>query len=395
MMKSMKKRIRSQKIAVLCLLFLLGGVLSVQAAASTLHEAEQEKESLEQKLKEARDAIEALRQSRDQTEEKLKELNRQLLDISERITALEGQLEQKNKDILDAKERLAEAEEAERQQYEDMKLRIRFMYENSYTSYVRLILEAKDLPTLLNAVEYVAEIQRYDREKLKEYSVAVETVARMKENLEQERAELEAMKESVEREKEEVAALMQEKERQLAELSEELGSAQSEEEYYAAELQAQNELIAEIRRIEAEKAAAGNAENPYAGGAFFWPCPASTRVTSDYGNRTAPMSGASANHKGIDIGAPEGTDIVAAASGTVTAASYSSAAGNYVMIAHGGGLYTVYMHASEILASPGQEVSGGQVIAKVGNTGISTGSHLHFGVSLQGSYVSPWSYLGG
>ena len=71
------------------------------------------------------------------------------------------------------------------------------------------------------------------------------------------------------------------------------------------------------------------------------------------------------------------------------------AAGNYVMIDHGGGLYTVYMHASSLLVSPGQTVSAGDVIAKVGSTGISTGSHLHFGVSLNGSYVSPWSYLGG
>ena len=87
--------------------------------------------------------------------------------------------------------------------------------------------------------------------------------------------------------------------------------------------------------------------------------------------------------------------VEAAADGTVTAASYSSAAGNYVMIDHGGGLYTVYMHASSLLVSPGQTVSAGDVIAKVGSTGISTGSHLHFGVSLNGSYVSPWSYLGG
>ena len=157
----------------------------------------------------------------------------------------------------------------------------------------------------------------------------------------------------------------------------------------------QEELIAAIKRAEAEKAAAGVEEHPYTGGAFRWPCPSSTRVTSDYGTRVSPMSGASSNHKGIDIGASAGADIIAAADGTVTAASYSSAAGNYVMIDHGGGLYTVYMHASSLLVSPGQTVSAGDVIAKVGSTGISTGSHLRFGVSLNGSYVSPWSYLGG
>ncbi len=133
----------------------------------------------------------------------------------------------------------------------------------------------------------------------------------------------------------------------------------------------------------------------YNGGAFVWPCPASTRVTSDFGARVSPTSGASTNHMGIDVGAPYGADIVAAAAGTVRSVNYSSAAGNYVMIDHGGGVYTVYMHASSVNVSKGQTVSAGEVIAKVGSTGISTGNHLHFGVSQNGSYVSPWGYFGG
>lgn len=162
-------------------------------------------------------------------------------------------------------------------------------------------------------------------------------------------------------------------------------------------------MIAEIKRIEAEKAAAAAkaaaegkevADNPYTGGAFTWPCPSSTRVTSDYGTRVSPTSGASSNHKGIDIGASAGAAIVAAANGTVKAANYSSAAGNYVMIDHGGGLYTVYMLVPRLRFGR-NSVSAGQTIAYVGSTGISTGNHLHFGVSLNGSYVSPWSYLKG
>ena len=153
-----------------------------------------------------------------------------------------------------------------------------------------------------------------------------------------------------------------------------------------------------MRAAAAAKAAAEGkevADNPYTGGAFTWPCPSSTRVTSDYGTRVSPTSGASSNHKGIDIGASAGAAIVAAANGTVKAANYSSAAGNYVMIDHGGGLYTVYMHCSSLAVSEGTAVSAGQTIAYVGSTGISTGNHLHFGVSLNGSYVSPWSYLKG
>ena len=126
---------------------------------------------------------------------------------------------------------------------------------------------------------------------------------------------------------------------------------------------------------------------------FTWPCPASGRITSGFGSRKSPTKGASSNHQGIDISAPTGTSIVAAAAGEVVIATYSSSAGNYVMISHGGGVYTVYMHASSLLVSQGQSVKKGQTIAKVGSTGYSTGSHLHFGVRVNGSYVNPTKYV--
>lgn len=400
----MEKGKRFYKIAVLCFVLLLGAGLPLHAAASSsaskaastsLKEAEKEKEALEEELEAAKQAVADLKESKGNVEEKLAALNTRLMNISERITVLEGQLEEKNRDISETQEELEEAKQVQAQQYEDMKLRIQFMYENSQTTYLQLLLEAKDITSLLNSVEYISEIQRYDRRKLEEYTEMVEYIAGVEAQLEQDYEELQEMKASVEEEKASVAALMKQKETELANIASNIMDAQSEADYYAAEIQAQEELIAEIKRIEAEKAAAGKQNHPYTGGVFTWPCPSSTRITSDYGVRTSPTSGASTNHKGIDIGADGGADIVAAAAGMVTSAAYSSAAGNYVMIDHGGGLYTVYMHASALLVSPGQEVSAGQVIAKVGSTGISTGNHLHFGVSLNGSYVSPWSYLGG
>ena len=387
----MEKGKRFYKIAVLCFVLLLGAGLPLHAAASSsdskaastsLKEAEKEKEALEEELEAAKQAVADLKESKGNVEEKLAALNTRLMNISERITALEGQLEEKNRDISETQEELEEAKRVQAHQYEDMKLRIQFMYENSQTTYLQLLLEAKDITSLLNSVEYISEIQRYDRRKLEEYTEMVEYIAGVEAQLEQDYEELQEMKASVEEEKASVAALMKQKETELANIASNIMDAQSEADYYAAEIQAQ-------------KAAAGKQNHPYTGGVFTWPCPSSTRITSDYGVRTSPTSGASTNHKGIDIGADGGADIVAAAAGMVTSAAYSSAAGNYVMIDHGGGLYTVYMHASALLVSPGQEVSAGQVIAKVGSTGISTGNHLHFGVSLNGSYVSPWSYLGG
>lgn len=365
------------------------------ASTKSLQEAQDEKAQLEKALKEAQGTIEDLKDSKGDIESKVTELNQQLIDISARITDLENQLTAKSEDIQETKDELAGAKEREAQQYADMKVRIQFMYENGQTSYLEALLSSRNISEFLNSADYIAQIQSYDRQKLTEYQDTVESIVNLEAQLEQEYTDLEALKSTVGSNKATVAAMMRQKESELADISGDIEDAQSDADYYAAEIQAQEELIAAIKRAEAEKAAAGVEEHPYTGGAFRWPCPSSTRVTSDYGTRVSPMSGASSNHKGIDIGASAGADIIAAADGTVTAASYSSAAGNYVMIDHGGGLYTVYMHASSLLVSPGQTVSAGDVIAKVGSTGISTGSHLHFGVSLNGSYVSPWSYLGG
>ena len=397
-----------RRITALGLILVLAAGIPIQAssastekvtedAASTksLQEAQDEKAQLEKALKEAQSTIEDLRDSKGDIESKVTELNQQLIDISARITDLENQLTAKSEDIQETKDELAGAKEREAQQYADMKVRIQFMYENGQTSYLEALLSSRNISEFLNSADYIAQIQSYDRQKLTEYQDTVESIVNLEAQLEQEYTDLEALKSTVESNKATVAAMMRQKESELADISGDIEDAQSDADYYAAEIQAQEELIAAIKRAEAEKAAAGVEEHPYTGGAFRWPCPSSTRVTSNYGTRVSPMSGASSNHKGIDIGASAGADIIAAAGGTVTAASYSSAAGNYVMIDHGGGLYTVYMHASSLLVSPGQTVSAGDVIAKVGSTGISTGSHLHFGVSLNGSYVSPWSYLGG
>lgn len=376
--------------------------------STSLKEAQQEKAALEKALEDAKQTINELKESKGDVQEKVNDLNTQLMNISSQITALENQLAQKNQELTekkdqieDTKSQLEDAKKQEELQYADMKVRIQFMYENAQESYFEALFSSESFSDFLNSAEYIIQIQEYDRKKLNEYQDTVDYIENVEKQLEEDYATLEEIKKeveqekaSVEQEKASVAALMKQRETELAGIEGNIDSAQSDADFYAAEIKAQEEIIAEIKRIEAEKAAAGKQDNPYTGGVFTWPCPSSTRVTSDYGTRVSPMGGASSNHKGIDIGASGGAAIVAAADGTVTTASYSSAAGNYVMIDHGGGLYTVYMHASALLVSPGQTVSAGQTIAQVGSTGISTGNHLHFGVSLNGSYVSPWSYLG-
>lgn len=117
--------------------------------------------------------------------------------------------------------------------------------------------------------------------------------------------------------------------------------------------------------------------------------PVSGEITSRFGYRNHPITGKFGIHNGTDIAAPEGTAILAAFDGRVEEIGYNKIRGNYIQLLHGGETKTLYMHCSEIIAPEGAVVRQGEVIARVGNTGWSTGSHLHFSISVGGKYCNP------
>lgn len=420
----MKNRLKIITAIMLTLIFCMQPVCNVQATEeSNLSEAQQEKKTLENDLQKAKELIDSLKGSKEDIQSEVEKLDKQLNEISGKVKELESQLSKKRQEIANTESALNKAKEQEKKQYRNMKKRIQFMYENGQTSYVEMLLSADSFTDFLNAVEYITQISQYDRKMLKEYQNMQVTIADTQKTLETDYASLQSLQAKVQEEKQAVAALESAKKGELNDVADDLTDAQSVAKAYEAEIQAQNEVIAQIQAAQkwaAEQQAAqqqaqaaeenqgatdaagenqntaqnttpsGNGQST---GSMMWPCPSSKRVTSDYGPRTSPTNGASSNHKGIDIGAAYGADIVAADGGTVLVATYSSSGGNYVIIDHGGGLCTVYMHASSLTVSAGQTVSKGQVIAKVGSTGISTGNHLHFGVTLNGVYVSPWGYV--
>lgn len=134
-------------------------------------------------------------------------------------------------------------------------------------------------------------------------------------------------------------------------------------------------------------------QNSYQIANIIWPLPADHNIYSYFGPRKAPTAGASTYHKGLDIGGAYGLNIVAALSGTVEKVSYDNSSGHYVILNHGNGVKTKYLHCSKTLVSVGQSVTQGQTIAKVGDSGVATGPHLHFSVMMNGSYVDPYKYL--
>lgn len=358
-----------------------------------LQEAQKEKESLEKDLKEAQELIDSLKNSKSDVKQDVDQLNKKLNDISAKVEELEKQLKAKQQEIADMETALASAKEQESIQYENMKKRIKFLYENNQTSNIEMLLSSESFTDFLNTAEYITQISQYDRKMLETYQTTQQTIAQTQKDLQQEYANLTTLEEQVKKEKQAVAALQAAKKGELAEVSEDLTDAETLAKAYEDEIKAQNEVIAQIQAAQKRAQESSSGDQTQGTGSMTWPCPSSHRITSDYGPRKSPTAGASTNHKGIDIGAVYGADIVAADSGRVLISTYSQSAGNYIVIDHGGGICTVYMHASSRLVSVGDNVTRGQVIAKVGSTGYSTGNHLHFGVTVNGSYVSPWGYV--
>jgi len=405
---------RKKKIAVLAAAaaLTLGTVFS--SYATSIEDAKKKVSSMEEEKKKVESTLKELEGKKSDTAAYVKELDRNLSALAGELTKLEGDISQKEEQIEEAKVELETAKITENRQYEDMKLRIQYMYENGQTGLLESMMQSESIAELLNRAEYASQITSYDRKMLEEYRKTRQEVALKEEALKTEHQELLTLQDSTKAKQSSVKTLMASKEAELASYETKIASAQGEIDQYNADIKAQEEHMArveaEIRRKEEEARKAEEARRAEeakknqssAGGDstvkkgntnFIWPCPASGRISSAFGDRSSPTEGASTNHKGIDIPAPSGSSIVAAADGKVVISTYSYSAGNYIMIDHGGGLTTVYMHCSQLLVKEGETVKQGQTIAKVGSTGYSTGPHLHFGVRSGGSYVNPSGYV--
>ena len=356
-----------------------------------------------QRILNSQNNIEKINENKKKVENTIKRLNSLKNDTQKYIEELDKNLEmlvdELNKTLLDIDNKQIEinitndeinnAKVKEEKQYNDMKLRIKFFYEKGDTSLLENILSGDNLEDILTKAEYIQSITDYDRKKLNELVEIKNRIIIFENQLEREKAELLLLKDAEIAQKENIEKLIEEKTKELEDTKSKINTSQAELKKLKEE---EKKLEAEILAIERAILARGNSNRILRGG-LIWPCPGSKRITSGFGNRKSPTKGGSTYHQGIDIGAPVGTTVIAAAAGEVVISKYSYSAGNYIMIDHGDGLMTIYMHASALYVSKGAEVTRGQKIAAVGTTGRSTGNHLHFGVRLNGEYVSPWNYL--
>ncbi len=403
-------RMKIKKIAAvtLCLALVLSCAApgpSVQAVTSdSIWEKEREIEKAKEQvsgLKNSLTDVEKLKKELEQSKNDLtafvQQLDGQLADIQEKIAQYNTMITDKEKEIEETARDLDEAQARQEQQYAAMKKRIQFMYERSDSFYMETLFGSNSIAGIVNRADYIEALSRYDREKLDEYVETRKYVELCKEELEVEKQVLDEAREAVKEEEANVNSLIGEKEAQIVSVSGDIANKEAAIKEYEDMIAQENAEIAALEKAVAEERARLEAENAqariYNGGMFAWPCPGYKRISDEYGNRMHPILGVEKFHNGLDMAASSGTPILAAYDGDVVAADYSGSMGNYIMINHGSGLYTIYMHCSALYVSKGQTVSKGQNIAAVGSTGRSTGPHLHFSVRLNGNYVSPWNYL--
>ncbi|MBO5487866.1 MAG: peptidoglycan DD-metalloendopeptidase family protein [Eubacterium sp.] len=394
-----RKKLYGIMTLVLC------GVLSVAVVTPVLavnydkkiEEAKKEKKEYSKKAEELQKEIEELEKSREDTLAYIEKLDKKTEAVEEELEKLKAKISETEGVLKTAEKELAAAQEEEQKQYDIMKKRIKYMYENGSQDYLEILFGSHSVADLLNRAEYIEKISAYDKRIFKEYEKVKNKVEQKKQEIEAKLSELEGMKEDQTAEKKALSKLKKKKKEQIKQYDKELNESQDKASEYArqaAKAEAEVEKLLEQKQDEIDKANdAGGGGVGGGDGSLRWPLKVSGRISSTFGRRSSPTAGASTYHKGIDIAASSGTPIVAAGAGTVVTATYSSSAGNYVMISHGNRLYTVYMHCSRLAVKEGDTVSSGQVIAYVGSTGISTGAHLHFGVSKNGSYVNPLQFV--
>ncbi len=362
------------------------------------NELKQQMTSLNQQMNANLDEIQKMVAEKNVIDQEIGLLTQEIQLINDQIQAY-GLLIADKQDELDAAQAALDALSQQNKE------RIRAMEEDGTLSYWSVLFRANDFADLLDRLNMVQEIAAADRRRLDEMRVAKQAVEQAQAELTAEKAAMEQTRLELEESQTLLAQKRVEADTKLAELN-------ARQEEYLALLEeaeeADNALMQELAQKNKEYDAAKAAENaaalPSTGSStkpptsvtngIVWTMPCSyVRFSSPYGWRIHPVYGYPKFHTGVDLAGPQGTPIVATRSGTVIAAQHNSTSGYYVSVNHGDGFSSSYLHLTHFIVKEGQKVSAGQVLGYMGSTGVSTGPHLHFGISYNGVTQNPADYL--
>ena len=397
---------KKRKAATLLLICLVMASQATTAIGSSLTELRNRQTQLNNQTQKTKDDLSTIKTEKTGLEAELLQLDIELETVSAEYFKTNTELENTTALLAQTEQELAEAEAQYDAQYAAFRERVRYMYENGNIGYLEVLMDSSNFTDFLNRMEYVDRLVEYDKNLMTRLAATERTIAAKvveigikKEEVTALAAQLEhqkhALEESSSAKSAAVLKLGQDEKAALQQLQDFVDA----NEEIAAAIKKEEDAQAAAKRAAAEAAAAAAARTAAAmpkvsyDGQMKWPVPSSSRISSGYGPRKSPISGKSEFHTGIDIPASSGSNIVAADSGTVVSSGWMNGYGYTVVLNHGGGITTLYGHASKLLVSKGQTVTKGQVIALIGSTGWSTGPHLHFQVMKNGGHVSPSNFL--
>lgn len=356
----------------------------LSTASDKLNNKKNKLEDVQKSLRNAKESLVKTKEEKENIMENISALDSDLEKVAAYLEEINVQLNNLESEVEQKQEELAAAEEERQIQYESFKERLKYMYMNKRVGYMQVLLHSKDFSDFLNRVDVISKIVEYDQKLIKEMKENEEKIAEQKEKLEEKKDEVSLVKKHQLGVKYSIEEAKQEKEVALTELSEDEVTWMKlikEEEEISKQLEKEIiELTRKSTRI-------------YSGGKFEWPVPGHYTLSSPYGQRIHPIYGKGEFHKGIDIPAPKGTNVLAAAEGEVITSGYINGYGYTIIIDHGSGITTLYAHNSQLVASVGQFVKRGQIVSRVGSTGNSTGNHSHFEVRINGSHTNPMNYF--
>ncbi len=312
---------------------------------------------------------------------RLQELDSMIISYQDQIDELEEKQRLAVNTAADLGEQLKVAEAEEQEQYAQLMEHIRVDYENNRFTYLDALFQAIDFNAVINELEYIRAVELYDQKLLDDLEDKRRSIANKKVLLETLDEDIDIIKDALESQQEAIELLSEEKVKQIDSYQRKIDEAQEALETIE-ELEKQRD--AKLVQLELEyraKLQLSTAVNVKFEGALLWPMPSSTTITSPFGPRWGSF------HRGTDIACPEGSPVIAPAPGTIIYVGYMGTGGNCVMIDIGGGMTVIFYHLSAYNCSEGDIVSAGQVVAFSGNTGYSTGPHLHYAMRVNGEYV--------
>ena len=355
-----------------------------------------------QKQQEAQQNLDQTNQQKDQVLGVKKELDVKINGIQAEVDALDSQIADTEYEINNLNREIESAQQRIEVQDDLFRKRLRVMYENGSLGMLDVLVNAKSFSDLLYRIEAVQTIAQYDSDLLQKFEQDKQEVVDKKAVVDQKKSELEGAKAQQVTKRNELQTEIDKSQQEIDRLTADADSLKRAiEEYERAAEQANQRIQQKLK--EAEEAAkrqqsqgSGGASAPlnFSGGPLSWPFASNYPLTDSFVNRISPITGKPEKHTGLDIGAPYGTTVLAAADGVVLISEFNTGGyGNYVVINHGGGVSTLYGHHSVNLVSAGTSVKKGDPIARVGSTGYSTGPHLHFEVRINGVPQNPLNYL--